>query len=112
MGRHDDAIKWRENLLAKMAGRMVNKEVHAAKAGHFIPDKVYPVGTEKEVCDDIARRQEMGVKKYGTTVSENPLPLREWLQHQYEELLDAAIYCRQAINKIDKEGLDNYRDCY
>ena len=64
-------------------------------------------GIEAMVCADIARRQQVGIEKYGTTVSENPLSLREWLQHQYEELLDAAVYCRRAIAEIDaKEGHD------
>jgi hypothetical protein len=35
-------------------------------------------------------------------VANNPLELRAWLQHQYEELLDAAIYCRRAIEELDK----------
>lgn len=62
-----------------------------------------PTGTEAAVCNDIMRRQQRGIAKYGTTVSENPLPLREWLQHQYEELLDAAIYCKRAIEQLDRE---------
>lgn len=63
-------------------------------------------GTEKRVCEDIASRQIAGKLKYGTTVEENPLTLRAWLVHQYEELLDAAIYCRRAIETIDKNGDD------
>lgn len=59
---------------------------------------------EYKVADDIFRRQELGLKKYGVTVADNPLPLREWLQHQYEELLDAAIYCKRAIEEIDNAG--------
>jgi hypothetical protein len=59
-----------------------------------------PMGIEKLVCDDIAVRQQLGIVKYGVTVAENPLELIEWLQHQYEELLDAAIYCRAAIEKL------------
>lgn len=58
-------------------------------------------GIEALVCADIARRQELGLKKYGTTVAQNPLELRAWLQHQYEELLDAAIYTRRAVAEID-----------
>ena len=58
-------------------------------------------GIEAIVCADIARRQELGIAKYGTTVAQNPLELRAWLQHQYEELLDAAVYCRRAIAEID-----------
>lgn len=65
-------------------------------------------GIEALVCADIARRQQVGIEKYGTTVAENPLSLRDWLQHQYEELLDAAVYCRRAIAEIDaKEGGSN-----
>lgn len=64
------------------------------------------VGTEARVCRDIADRQSKGIAKYGTTVDGNPLHLRQWLQHQYEELLDAAIYCRRAIEEIDRNADD------
>lgn len=58
-------------------------------------------GTEKRVCEDIEKRQALGLQKYGTSVEQNPLLLRDWLQHQYEELLDAAVYCRRAIEELD-----------
>jgi hypothetical protein len=64
-----------------------------------------PTGTEAHVCADIARRQAMGRAKYGTTVAENPLSLREWLQHGYEEALDMAIYLRRAIEELDAAEL-------
>jgi hypothetical protein len=60
-----------------------------------------PTGIEAIVCKDIAARQQLGINKYGTTVADNNLSLREWLEHQYEELLDAAVYCRRAIAEID-----------
>jgi len=60
-------------------------------------------GTEKAVCNDIAERQQLGVKKYGTTVEDNPLELREWLQHAYEETLDKAIYLKRVICEMDKD---------
>lgn len=60
-------------------------------------------GTESRVCEDIAARQELGVRKYGTTVQANPLPLRAWLQHAYEETLDQAIYLRRAIEELDRK---------
>ena len=63
-----------------------------------------PTGIEAIVCEDISKRQQLGINKYGTTVADNPLSLRDWLQHQYEELLDAAVYCRRAIAEIDKQG--------
>lgn len=59
-------------------------------------------GTEARVCADIAARQQLGIRKYGVTVGTNPLPLRAWLQHAYEETLDQAIYLRRAIEEIDK----------
>ena len=65
--------------------------------GVFLPE-----GTEAEVCADIARRQQMGINKYGTTVADNPLTLREWLQHALEEALDQAVYLKRAIAELDK----------
>lgn len=68
--------------------------------GIFMPD-----GIEAQVCADISRRATMGLNKYGVTVAENPASLREWLTHQYEELLDAAIYCKRAIAEIDAQDV-------
>lgn len=77
-------------------------------------------GTEARVIADIESRQALGLKKYGTTVEENPLSLRQWLEHQYQELLDAAIYCRRAMEQLDsaddpaakwrEEGFQKWRD--
>ena len=58
--------------------------------------------TETQVCADIKRRQELGIAKYGTTVAQNPLELRQWLQHSYEEKLDDAVYMKRAIQELDK----------
>jgi len=65
-----------------------------------------PTGIEAMVCTDIANRQAVGINKYKTTVADNPLALRDWLEHQYLELLDAAIYCRRAMLEIDKHEDD------
>jgi hypothetical protein len=54
-------------------------------------------GIEAMVCDDIAKRQQVGIAKYGTTVAENPLTHAEWLQHAYEECLDMAVYLKRAM---------------
>jgi DNA-binding transcriptional regulator YiaG len=56
-------------------------------------------GIEALVCADIAKRQRKGVAEYGMTVERNPLELRAWLQHLYEELTDAAIYAKRAIRE-------------
>ena len=59
-------------------------------------------GTEARLCEMIADRQARGIAKYGTTLADNPLSLREWLQHLLEEQLDAAAYTLRAIEEIDK----------
>ncbi len=59
-------------------------------------------GTEAAVCADISKRQQLGIAKYGMTVSENPLPLRAWLQHAYEETLDQAVYLKRSIEELDQ----------
>lgn len=55
---------------------------------------------ESQVCLDIQSRQRVGIRKYGVTVADNPLPLREWLEHAYQECLDQAIYLRRAMEEI------------
>ncbi len=67
---------------------------------------IQATGIEGEVCKDIADRQRRGIAKYGITVLENPLHFRAWLQHLYEELLDAAIYIKRAISEIDSKADD------
>ena len=67
-------------------------------------------GIEANVCLDIGSRQEMGIAKYGTTVADNPLSLRQWLQHAYEETLDKAIYLKRAIAEIDAQELRDIDD--
>jgi hypothetical protein len=61
-------------------------------------------GTEGRVCVDIVRRQQMGIAKYGTTVSENPLELRQWVEHAYQEALDQAIYLKRIMEKLDESN--------
>ena len=61
------------------------------------------VGPEADVCADISRRQQIGIKKYNSTVRDNNLSLKQWLQHAYEETLDKAIYLKRAIEQIDKD---------
>ena len=61
---------------------------------------------EQQVCADIMERKARGMVKYGISVADNPLLLKAWLQHQYEELLDAAIYCKRAIEEMEKGSGD------
>jgi hypothetical protein len=66
----------------------------------FLPHD-HPTGIEARVCADMAARQRVGVGKYGCTVADNPLELRQWLQHAYEECLDQAVYLRAAIERME-----------
>ena len=59
-----------------------------------------PTGIEAQVCADIARRQQLGLSKYGISVADNPLTLLAWLQHAYEEALDQAVYIKRAMVEI------------
>lgn len=68
-----------------------------------------PSGTEAAVCADIAARQQRGILKYGTTVADNALDLREWLQHAYEECLDMAVYLKRTMEELDKEKTEYNR---
>lgn len=63
-----------------------------------------PTGTEARVCEDIARRQQLGIHKYGTTVAGSPLGVRAWLWHAYEESIDHSVYLRCAIEQLDADA--------
>lgn len=62
-------------------------------------------GTEGRVCRDIARRQRLGLKKYGKTVETSQIDFKAWLQHAYLECLDQAIYLKRAIEEMEKKDL-------
>jgi hypothetical protein len=64
-----------------------------------------PTGVEAEVCALIAQRQRAGIAKYGMSVADNPLALRDWLQHALEEALDQAIYLKRAIDELDGQKI-------
>lgn len=52
----------------------------------------------------LLQRSIVGLAKYGVTTDNNPLSLRDWLQHALEETLDLANYLQVAISKLDREG--------
>lgn len=53
-----------------------------------------------EVIGDLKRREQVGLKKYGTTVDRSDLSIEEWMQHFYEELLDGAVYARKILQDM------------
>ncbi len=64
------------------------------------------IGTEANVVALIAKRQQLGLKKYGCSVRDNPLVLRQWLQHALEESLDMAVYLQRCIEELDRNAED------
>lgn len=55
----------------------------------------------------LLQRSIVGLAKYGVTTDNNPLLLRDWLQHALEETLDLANYLQAAISKLNEEGAEN-----
>lgn len=58
--------------------------------------------TLASVIKDMKDREELGKIKYKCTLDRQDLTLKDWLQHAYEENLDAALYLKRAI--LDLEG--------
>ena len=56
-----------------------------------------------KVIDSYKKRSVKGIAKYGTTLSDNPLSVLEWLEHLQEELMDATLY----IERLKKEMNDS-----
>ena len=56
----------------------------------------------ESVRKDLLKRSQRGILKYNITLDREDLSLEEWLNHQYEELLDAALYCKRAIKELSK----------
>ena len=68
---------------------------------HIIPEEksihVDPILIK--VYSKYQERSNAGIKKYGTTLENNSLPLMDWLNHLQEELMDATLY----IEKLKQE---------
>lgn len=51
---------------------------------------------------DLDERAARGLAKYGVTLDRHDLSRREWLQHLYEELLDAACYAKVLLAALEE----------
>lgn len=52
----------------------------------------------EEISADLKKREEKGIKTYGTTLDNADLNKEQLLNHLYEELLDASFYIKKLIN--------------
>ena len=55
----------------------------------------------EDVVKKFRKRSELGIKKYGTTLDDNHLSLKEWLTHAMEESMDQTLYMNKIIMTLD-----------
>lgn len=58
------------------------------------------------VREDLLARSERGLAKYGVSLERSDLTQRGWMQHLYEELLDAALYVKRLMDSGDVDEGD------
>jgi hypothetical protein len=60
---------------------------------------------EDKIVDSVIgkfiHRSEVGIKKYGTTLDKNDLPILQWITHLQEELMDAILYIERLKKDIN-----------
>ena len=56
---------------------------------------------EDAVCEKIKARSDVGKKKYGVTMEEEVLSIREWMNHLQQELMDAAVYLEKLLGMVE-----------
>lgn len=57
----------------------------------------------ESVVKSFRERSKVGIKKYGTTLADNPMKLVEWMQYLSEELQDAILYLERMKQEL-KDG--------
>lgn len=53
------------------------------------------------VREDLLNRSELGIRKYNTTLDRIDVDTVGWINHLYEELLDASLYAKRAMKSIE-----------
>ena len=56
----------------------------------------------ESVREDLLRRSQVGIEKYGTTLEREDIDLAGWAEHMYQELLDAACYIKRIMIELKK----------
>ena len=56
------------------------------------------MGLLEEINIDLQKREQKGIKTYGTTLDNADLNNLQLLNHLYEELLDSVFYIKKLIN--------------
>ena len=58
----------------------------------------------ERVVDKFVGRSDVGYKKYGVTLEEDPSKMLEWLNHLQEELMDAVLYLQKAKETYEAQS--------
>lgn len=95
----DNCMQFRDKIKIVSAGHATTKDQETSYWRRVGDDPIVAV-----VRDDLLKRSRHGIAKYGVTLDRNDLTLEQWLNHQYEELLDAALYCKRAIVKLREKS--------
>jgi hypothetical protein len=56
------------------------------------PQEVKPDPIVESVVNQLRDRSEVGIKKYGTTLNDNNLSTKEWIEHAKQEAMDFVLY--------------------
>ena len=56
---------------------------------------------EDEVCNKIKARANVGKEKYGVTMEDEVLSIRQWLNHLQQELMDGAVYVEKLLGMVE-----------
>lgn len=57
----------------------------------------------ERLVDKLVSRSDVGFKKYGVTLRDDPAKMFEWLNHLQEELMDACLYIQKAKEVITED---------
>jgi hypothetical protein len=60
----------------------------------------------ERVVDKFVSRSDVGFKKYGVTLEQDPSAMFEWLNHLQEELMDAVLYLQKAKEVYSADLMD------
>ena len=52
------------------------------------------------VINQLRKRSDIGYNKYNTTLKDNKLPLKDWLQHAQEEAMDFVLYLERIKDEL------------
>ena len=62
----------------------------------------------ERVVTKFVSRSDVGYKKYGVTLEQDPSAMFEWLNHLQEELMDAVLYLQKAKEVYTEDFTEHF----